>query len=223
MRRWRHYEGERFGRITVLKRVDDDLSRHTRWMCRCDCGNEWIMVSSNMRKNYECKKCASKSQSLRQITHGDTHTRLYGIYRNMIERCTNPKNISYKNYGARGITLCNIWLGKGGYERFKTWALSHGYREDLTIERKNVNDGYSPDNCTWITLEEQSHNKRNSAMYTFNGKTQDTALWAKEYGINYCTLKSRLRRGISIEKALLTPIKENNHAKQMQVFSDFKK
>lgn len=92
--------------------------------------------------------------------HGLTGTRLYNIYHGMKERCLNPKCHSYTDYGGRGITICKEWLED--VQKFVNWALTHGYADNLTIERKDVNGNYEPDNCTWITNAEQQKNKRNT-------------------------------------------------------------
>lgn len=139
-------------------------------------------------------------------------SRLNNIFRNLKARCENPKRDHYKYYGERGIAVCDEWNNTEkvpedhnatkGYLAFKKWALTHGYKEGLTIDRINVNKGYSPDNCRWITVQEQNNNKRNNCYITYKDKTQSLADWCRELNLNYDTIKDRLNRyHWSVEKA----------------------
>ena len=107
-------------------------------------------------------------------------------------------------YGGRGITVCEEW--RSGFEAFRDWAFENGYQNGLSLDRIDVNGNYEPSNCRWINVEDQCHNKRQSRMYEFNGKAQDIAQWANEYGLKYATLAGRLDRGWDIEMALTEPI-----------------
>lgn len=147
--------------------------------------------------------------------HGMTNTRLMNIWKNMKQRCNNPKNPAYNNYGAKGIKVCKEWE-ESSAEFFK-WALSNGYTDDLTIDRIDSTGNYEPSNCRWIPLSENSRRphvgrKGNNGgghffPITYNGKTQTIKEWAKELGINYTTLHKRIRtNGWSVEKAFNTKI-----------------
>ena len=147
--------GQRFGRLTVVKRYDV-----TRWLCRCDCGNETYSDSYQLRKGIT-KSCGCLQKELcgnQHRKHGFTKTRLYRIYYRMKERCYRPTNDNYKYYGGLGITVCDEWLKS--FITFKDWALSHGYADNLTIDRINNELGYMPSNCRWITIQEQQKNRR---------------------------------------------------------------
>lgn len=136
--------------------------------------------------------------------HGESHTRLYKIWRAIIKRCTKPKSVNYAYYGGRGITVCEAW--EHDYAIFKTWALTNGYKNNLTIDRIDVDKGYSPENCRWATAEEQGSNKRNNVNWTYQGQTKHVSAWAKIIGISRTALMFRVTRsGWSIEKALSTP------------------
>jgi len=117
----------------------------------------------------------------------------------MINRCCSEDNPNYKHYGGRGITICNEWLD---YYNFRDWALVNGYEDHLTLERKNVNSNYDPENCKWATMKEQENNRTNNHLITFNGRTKTLQQWSDETGIYSSTLRSRLQRGWSIEQAL---------------------
>ena len=139
-----------------------------------------------------------------QITEGvNMHTRLNAIYNGMKNRCYNPNRKEYKNYGGRGITICDEWNNRErvsenhasntkGWIAFKQWALSNGYADNLTIDRINNEKGYSPENCRWVTIKEQNNNQRTNCLITYHGKTQNLVQWCEELGLKYRTVKSRL-------------------------------
>ena len=119
----------------------------------------------------------------------------------MRQRCYNPKNKRYKEYGARGVTVCEEWLNN--FEAFYEWAIANGYRDNLTIDREDANKNYEPSNCRWITAKEQANNKRNNNYITYNGETHTIAEWAEIYNIKYSTLYQRINRyGWSVDRAL---------------------
>ncbi len=120
----------------------------------------------------------------------------------MKDRCYNPNFKSFANYGGRGITVCDEWANS--YRKFHEWSLENGYRDDLTIDRIDVNGNYEPSNCRWLTIKEQSYNKRTNRKLTYQNKTQTVTEWAVELNIKSNTLLYRLRRGWTVERALST-------------------
>ena len=132
-------------------------------------------------------------------THGLCNTPMHHVWLSMKGRCYCKTNKSYKNYGGRGITVCDEWIKS--YRAFYEWAVSSGYKKGLSIERIDNNKGYSPDNCKWADKNEQAKNRRNVIDVTYNGKTQCLAEWARELGISRGTIKSRLDQGRSVEEA----------------------
>lgn len=135
---------------------------------------------------------------------GRKGTRLYSIYRNMISRCYNPNTRTYRNYGGRGIGVCEEWLKS--FVTFKDWALSNGYKENLTIDRINVDGDYCSENCRWVTLSEQCLNRRNNHYVKIDNSTKPLDEWSKIYGINPKTVRSRLKRGWDEITAIKTPL-----------------
>lgn len=130
-------------------------------------------------------------------------TRLYRIYNHMKSRCYNPNSTQYKWYGERGITICDEWLRS--YDLFEKWAFTHGYRDDLTIDRIDVNKGYSPDNCRWVSKKEQSNNKRNNIVIMYKDKAKTLKQWCEELGRSYKTVWHRIHDlHWSVERALET-------------------
>ena len=115
--------------------------------------------------------------------------RLDIIHFNMIQRCTNPNSTYFPRYGGRGITVCHEWRTRNN---FKEWALSHGYRNDLTIDRIDNDKGYSPDNCRWVTPSQNCCNRSTTHFVTAFGKRQSLMEWSRELNISYNTLKKRV-------------------------------
>lgn len=137
--------------------------------------------------------------------------RIVSIYNGMKQRCYNKKVREYKNYGARGIKMCEEWNNKEtGLNNFYNWAINNGYKDNLSIDRIDVNGNYDPQNCRWATLKEQANNRRNNTYIEFNGKKYTISELAEEYNINVCTLSQRLfcYPFWDIEKALFTPVKK---------------
>lgn len=137
------------------------------------------------------------------MEHG-VRSKLYNKWHSMKNRCNNIKSKDYKNYGGRGIRVCEEWLN---YSKFREWSLSEGYIEGLTIERINNDKDYEPNNCKWITMKEQQRNKRNNRLITHNNKTLTMVEWGEIYNIHPDRIGSRLKSGWSIEKALTEKVK----------------
>ena len=131
---------------------------------------------------------------------GRTGTRLYRIWANIKTRCYNSNIPNYKRYGGRGITMCAEW--KDNFQNFYDWSMSHGYSDDLTIDRIDNNGNYEPLNCRWITVKEQNRNKRNVKFITYGGKTQTIPEWTKELHLGKETIRERLKRGYTDYEAL---------------------
>lgn len=138
---------------------------------------------------------------MKKEQHGGRHTRLYNIWLNMKQRCSNPKASHYERYGGRGITVCQTW--QRSFSKFREWALTNGYAEDLTLDRMDFNAGYCPENCQWISHQEQMQNTSRNHYLTLNGETHSMAEWSRITGIPYGTIKGRINKyGWSVERAL---------------------
>lgn len=121
--------------------------------------------------------------------------RLYVLWIGIKQRCNNPNNISYKNYGAKGVKVCDEW--EHDYLSFKYWALDNGYDETLprgaqTIDRIDFNGNYEPNNCRWLSIQKQQRNKSNTKRYEYNGQKLTLSEWAEVLNINYSTLHTRV-------------------------------
>lgn len=138
------------------------------------------------------------------LIHGESRTRLYRIWKRMRQRCSNPKDPAFCNYGGRGISVCEEW--NESYHAFRDWALANGYRDDLTIDRKDNNGPYSPENCRWATKVVQANNTRANHLFEVNGEVHTLAEWSKILGIHHTSLLCRLKRGWSIEETFSKPL-----------------
>ena len=171
------------------------------WVCSCDCGGNTIARGSHLKAG-NVSSCGCKKG---HITHGESKTRLYNVWNGMRERCTNPNAHAYSSYGGRGISVCAEWES---FEAFRDWALSHGYSPNLSIDRKDNDGNYSPDNCRWTTAREQANNTRKTRFIEFDGQILSVSEWARKLGINQSTLSMRLNKyRWSEEKALKTEVK----------------
>lgn len=199
--------GRRYGRLTVLGR-SGAKEKNSTWRCRCECGNECVVQYGNLKSGHtKSCGCLSREKSAgRLLTHGMKQSQLYKAWAGMKNRCNNQRSKDWPDYGGRGIEVCPEW--RDSFEAFRDWALANGYQDDLTIERKDVNGNYCPENCKWATAEEQANNKRSNRMATYNGKTQTMAMWSREVGIPADTLIARLNRGWTVEKALEEPVRK---------------
>lgn len=137
-------------------------------------------------------------------THGLSKTRLYTIWHSMKCRCHYPATNQYKNYGGRGIEICDEW--EKGFLPFYNWAMSNGYKDDLTLDRINVNGNYEPSNCKWSTKKEQGRNTTANRFITYKGETKTLTEWCEIYNINIVTLSDRLKTGMTFEEAVSKPV-----------------
>lgn len=181
------YTGRVYGDFKVLGR--GNIKDH--WVFECKCGkiltrSIYAVVSE---KRYWCNNHQGSLRSRNKSTHAS--------WAGMISRCTNPKNASYESYGGRGITVCEEWL------TFEGFLADMGAKPaGLTLERINVNIGYSKQNCSWVTPADQNRNKQYHKMVTYGGATKPLFRWVGELGLNYYTVHSRLYKGCTAEEAL---------------------
>lgn len=215
----RDLKGQQFGKLIVIHQVERPANTRCKnifWLCRCTCefGNSIIVPSNKLisghTKSCGCyqKEMASRSNS----THMQTKTKLYSIWQAMKRRCYYTKDLRFKSYGERGIIVCEEWLHN--YEAFRDWALSHGFDENLSIDRIDVNGNYTPDNCRWTSMKIQQNNKANTRFFKHNGESHTLSEWSTITGINYKVLHARMNKlNWSIEKALTEPLRSKKYKK----------
>lgn len=192
--------GNRYGRLVVTDYAYKTKGMGCYWKCKCDCGNEIIACGVCLRS------CSTKScgcyrrenfqkviERKKQNAKYQKPSRIRSIWGNMIYRCYNKNSIGYNNYGGRGIAVCKDWLSS--FESFKSWALSNGYADNLTIDRIDVNGNYEPSNCRWISQKEQLRNKRGTIYIEYNGEKKPLIEFCEELGVPYERAIDRIRRG----------------------------
>jgi len=205
--------GAVFGRLTVVALVSTErMPREVRriYRCQCACG---VLLSVNGRylKSGHSRSCGCLAREHRQrfiaseIEHGQTGTRLHQCWRRMLSRCYTPTATGYENYGGRGIGVCDDW--RNGFVAFFHWATENGYRDDLTIDRLDVDKHYAPDNCRWIPMSENCRRTRACVYLDAFGERKMIADWLRD---DRCcvprhVLKYRLKRHWPVEAALTTP------------------
>lgn len=202
------YIGKKYGRWTVLAFSHVASGRRQMYLCRCDCGTikPVSIVAIKQGHTISCG-CLQKEKTR---THGGTYDinhkkqRLYRIYDHVKYRCLCPTCDAYKHYGGRGIKICKEWLN---YENFRSWALANGYKDNLTLDRIDVNGDYCPENCRWISQKEQQRNKRTNVFITLGNKTQCLSAWCEDLKVKLALVSKRLKAGWSIEDALTKPSK----------------
>ena len=206
----KNFDGMRFGRHVVIRRDHKDNNGRWWFLCKCDCGKEFMMRQGHVIEECGCG-CEKGSPK-----HRGSNTRLYGIWCDMKARCYNHNVDSYPNYGGRGITVCPEWLHN--FTAFQKWSFENGFKEEAafgecTIDRIDGDGNYEPSNCRWVTQKIQSNNERNNRRITYNGETHTIAEWAEILGVNYHTLYTRIDRGWSLEEVFTLPFDEKNCCK----------
>jgi len=206
--RFKEIIGMRYGRLVVLEYARTGDRRQSYWNCKCDCGNI-VEVRRNglVRGNTTSCGCYQKESAARhistvQLTHGKSKSIEYKAWLNMRSRCQYQASQRYKNYGARGIKICDAWCD------FANFLVDMGEcPPGYTLERIDINGDYEPSNCRWATNYDQNRNRTNNRFFTINGITKIITDWCIDYNIKITTVYGRLRRGWEVVAALSTPAK----------------
>ncbi len=199
--------GDKFGLLTAIEKVTRLIIKtgkyRTYWKCNCECGGFKTVWSHSLIAGItKSCGCLEIKNRMRFTTHNKTQSSEYSIWRGIIGRCCNEKHPSFKNYGGRGITICNEWK-----ESFENFYRDMGDRPiNTTLDRKNNNLGYYKENCRWVDWKIQHRNKRTNHLVTYKNETKTLQEWSEIYKINKSVFCGRLKLGWDIEKALTTPV-----------------
>lgn len=198
---------QRFGELLVIEEAPDYIQPNgkkiTRWLCQCDCGNQTIVRSNNL-KGGRTKSCGHQNEkhSHSAAANDGKNTPTYNSWLAMKTRCYNSNAANYHNYGGRGIVVCDRWLNS-----FNAFLADMGEcPEGMSIDRIDNDGNYQPSNCKWSTKREQDNNRRTNRNITLQGRTQTMTQWCRELNLNKDTIKRRLYRGWSEVDALTIPI-----------------
>lgn len=191
--------GKRFGRLVVVSEevphTKPSGQKVSMYKCICDCGNYAVVSGTHLRSGHN-QSCGCLKEEQKTIGKD----RLSIIWRNMIGRCYDMNHNSYKRYGANGITVCDAW--KNDFKIFKSWALKHGYKDSLTLDRIDNSKGYEPVNCRWASYKQQANNRKTNVTITYKGVTHTIAEWSEILGISAGRLYRRKYKGMSDEEML---------------------
>lgn len=189
--------GKKFGKLYVVEIDKNPSNKRIKWICLCDCG-KITSVASHQLVSGNTKSCGCIRYETKNQTHGMRHTRIYEIWCGIKKRCYNKNDKNYPKYGGRGISVCEEW--KNDFSIFFSWAISHGYKDNLTIDRINNNGNYEPNNCRWITHAEQQRNRTNNIFIEKDGIKKTLSEWALEMNINPKVAYQRYKRNIDTQK-----------------------
>lgn len=196
--------GQKFNRLTVIKRIKPDYP--TSWECCCSCGNTVIVTTNSLRsKKTQSCGCLRRELGAKMLTtHGMYGSPEHRAWRHMKERCCNPNTKDFKNYGGRGITVCNEWR-----KSFMAFFNHVGKKPSPkhSIDRINNDGNYEPSNVRWADRKTQNNNSRRNYLITIDGITKNIAQWAEARGISRLTICNRLHMGWSPEKSVLHPVR----------------
>lgn len=208
--------GQKFGKLTVIKRVENTKRGAARWLCICECGNKTVVIGDELRKGtaQSCgchakeiaRETARKHVAGKNKTHDKTGTLIYKEWTEMKRRCFNKTDTSYKNYRKRGITVCDRW--RDSFETFyeDVSKLPHFGEQSYTLNRIDNNGNYEPNNVEWATPKEQANNRRTTRFVEYNGQKLSLKQLSEKYNIPYNKLYKRYAiLNWSIEKAVNTP------------------
>lgn len=206
--------GKRFGMLTVIGTEEPYMHKNGRTetvsVVRCDCGNiksvRNCALTSGATTSCGCRKIAATIERNKKMAiTGMSHSRIYNIFRSMHSRCYNPKHVGYKNYGAKGVSVCDEWRE---FKSFYQWAIKNGYDELLTLDRIDSSGGYCPENCRWTTMDEQERNKPSVRKFSFNGQILTIPQIAAQIGVSRHCLYGRIKSGV--EEAIAFSAKSNH-------------
>ena len=200
--------GNRYGKLLVIREAQSNKRGLARWLCKCDCGNETIQNGADLRNNkvVSCGCYQREELKNRRLIHGEYKSTEFKTWIGILSRCENKNNKDYIHYGGRGIKICDKW--RNSFQEFLN-DMGRKPFKNYSIERKDYNGDYCPENCCWANTLTQVRNSRRNLFIDYNGEIKCLSAWAEEIGIKYGTLSTRIHQlNWPIEKALTTPVRK---------------
>ena len=198
--------GQKYGRLLAIKYLYTNKRKKAVWLCKCECGKYIEVPSDNLAigntKSCGCLHSDMSKEKIKKIIENQTKYKkphqkhIITVFNQIKTRCYNENCKAYKNYGGRGIKVCDKWLDNPN--SFYEWSINNGYKKGLSIDRIDVNGNYDPNNCRWATYMEQGNNKRNNIIVEYAGKIFTLAELCRTYNLSYNTTRKKLRKGKSI-------------------------
>lgn len=198
--------GQKYGRMLVIGYGTTTKNRFKKWLCRCDCGKEKEAYEYSLKNGTTLSCGCLHKERFSHARHNLTGTKIYNVWKGIKARCYNTHSDTYRNYGGRGIKMCDEW--RDNPEKFIQWAYANGYKESYTrkecsLDRIDVNGDYEPTNCRWVDSTCQSYNRRDNVLLTCNGESHNLLEWEQITGIKKATIYARVHcYHWSVKKAL---------------------
>lgn len=201
------FSGKKFGRLLVLDKFKK-IGKYNFWLCKCDCGKLiWIRGNSFNNGHATSCGCSRRKYFIEKTVY---KTALHSVWNNMKGRCYRKTDHNYRNYGNRGIEICDEWKDKdNGFKNFYNWAIKNGYKKGLSIDRIDNNGNYSPENCRWADMKTQNNNQRSTVRIKYNGIEKTLEEWSKIVKIPKRTIYKRIKeQNWDIESAFNKPVQD---------------
>ena len=213
----KYLQGEKFGRLTLVRIATESTNKHKTWECLCECGNTTFVQQYNLWNGHtQSCGCLQREILIERNQQGKwnsetlikNHRNIYVSWNGMLSRCYHNHRTDYKLYGARGIVVCAEW--KNNFLTFLDWSIKNGWQPRLSIDRIDNNGNYNPENCRWTDRKTQSNNRRSNRLININGQTNTLTQWSEISGITTRTISRRINAGWDISKWLIHPAKKPN-------------
>lgn len=202
-RKYKQYTGKKYKYLTVIKEVDK-IGQSRAWLCKCICGNHVIKTSGDLTRtqNGSCG-CIPNGHK-----HGNSYAKFYVKWLVIKSRCYNENDKSYPDYGGRGIKMCDEWVND--YYLFHKWV-EENYVKGMTIDRIENDGPYAPWNCRFATPKQQANNRRSNKKIKYKGQLKTISEWSSIIGIKAVTIRSRLKKGWTVQEAFTIKPNKNAH------------
>ena len=197
--------GDKFGKLTIIREVEPNITpcgtKQRKFLCKCECGNEVVRIMQTLLRGAKTSCGCDTSSYIQKYFNKESKSFLYSTWIGIRQRCNNPNNSSYKNYGGRGVSICKEW--NDDFLAFQKWSKENGAQVGLQIDRIDVNGNYEPSNCRWVDTITQANNKRSNRVIEYRGEKHTVMEWSRKTGVKESVIRSRIDKyGCTIGQAL---------------------